>query len=109
VEQAALVREAKANEANYLLYLTKREEERASNALDDKHIANVAIAVSPNVPVLPARSPFSVMFTGFFIAVLSAVVAGYVAELADQSFRTPGEVEETLDIPILAAVPKQVA
>jgi uncharacterized protein involved in exopolysaccharide biosynthesis len=109
VEQAALVREAKANEESYLLYLTKREQERTSNALDDKHIANVAIAVPPNVPVLPARSPFSVMFAGFWTALLCAIVAGYLAELADQSFRTPAEVEETLNIPILAAVPKQVA
>jgi polysaccharide biosynthesis transport protein len=109
VEQAALVRQAKANEANYLLYLTKREQERASDALDDKRIANVAIAVPPNVPVLPARSPFAVMFTGFFIAVLAAIAAGYVAELVDQSFRTPTEVEGTLNIPILAAVPKKCA
>lgn len=109
VEQASLVRETKANETNYLLYLTKREQERASDALDDRHIANVAIAVPPHVPVLPARSPFSVMFTGLFLAVLCAIAAGYVTELADQSFRTPAEVEETLNIPILAAVPKQAA
>ncbi len=37
LKQGALVREAKADEANYLLYLTKREQERTSDALDQRH------------------------------------------------------------------------
>ena len=109
VQQAALVREAKANEGNYLLYLTKREQERTSDALDYKRIANVSIAVPPDVPVLPARSPFSIVFAGFWIALGAAICAGYLAELSDPSFRTPSEVEDMLNIPILAAVPKRVA
>lgn len=109
VQQAALVREAKANEENYLLYLTKREQERTSGALDDKRIANVAISVPPNVPVLPAHSPSSVVFSGFWLALMAAIAAGYLAELADPSFRTPSEVEEMLNVPILAAVPRQAA
>lgn len=109
VQQAALVREAKANEENYLLYLTKREQERTSDALDDKRIANVAIAVPAEVPALPARSPMSVIFTGFWGAFFSAIAAGYLAELADATFRSPSEVEQILNIPILAAVPKRLA
>jgi len=109
VHQSALLREAKANEESYMLYLTKREQERASDALDDKRIANVAIAVPARVPALPAHSPSSVVFSGFLVAIFAAVVAGYLAELADPSFRTPSEVEDTLNIPILAAVPKRVA
>jgi uncharacterized protein involved in exopolysaccharide biosynthesis len=109
VQQAALLREAKANEGNYLLYLTKREQERTSDALDDKRIANVSIAVPAEVPVLPAHSPISVMFAGFWIALLAAVGAGYLAELADPSFRSPSEVEEMLNVPVLASMPKRVA
>ena len=109
VQQSGLLREAKANEESYMLYLTKREQERASDALDDKRIANVAIAVPARVPVLPAHNPSSVVFSGFLLAILAAIVAAYLAELADPSFRTPSEVEDTLHIPILAAVPKRVA
>jgi uncharacterized protein involved in exopolysaccharide biosynthesis len=109
VQQSALLREAKANEANYLLYLTKREEERTSDALDDKRIANVAIAVPAEVPVLPARNPTSIMFAGLWGAFFSAIGAGYLAELADPSFRSPSEVEEILNIPLLSAVPKRLA
>lgn len=107
IQQEALLREAKANEGNYLLYLTKREQERTSDALDNKRIANVAIAVPAEVPVLPAHNPFGIVFAGFWLAVAAAAAAGYLAELADPSLRTPSEVEELLNIPIIAAVPKQ--
>ena len=45
IKQAALLREAKADEANYLLYASKREQELTSDALDKRGIADVAIAV----------------------------------------------------------------
>jgi uncharacterized protein involved in exopolysaccharide biosynthesis len=109
VKQAGLLREAKANESNYLLYLEKREQERTSDALDQKRIADVAIAVPAFVPVLPAHTPFSVIVAGFWFAVLGGIAAGYLAELLDPSFRTPDEVTEVLDIAMVASVPRQVA
>jgi uncharacterized protein involved in exopolysaccharide biosynthesis len=109
VKREGLLREAKANEANYLLYMTKREQERTSDALDEKRIANVAIAVPAEVPALPARSPFSILFPGFLLALLGGIGAGYLAEFADPSFRTPSEVEEMLNVVVLAAVPRQAA
>ncbi len=109
VKQAELLRETKANEANYLLYLDKREQERTSDALDQRRIADVAIAVPAYVPVLPAHNPYSVMWAGFFIAVLGGIVAGYLAELVDQSFRTADEVTDILNIPVLASVPRKAA
>jgi uncharacterized protein involved in exopolysaccharide biosynthesis len=109
VKQSALVREAKADEGNYLLYLNKREQERTSDALDLKRIANVAIAVPAVVPVLPAHSPWLIMFLGFFAAIFVAVAVAFVAEYLDPSFRTPEEVMETLNMPVLATMPKKAA
>jgi uncharacterized protein involved in exopolysaccharide biosynthesis len=109
VRQGKLLREAKANESNYLLYLNKREQERTSDALDQKRFANVAIAVPAYVPVLPARSPLKVGVLGFVLAVLGGIGAGYLAELMDPSFRTPAEVAEFLNIPVVTSVPRQVA
>ena len=109
VEQAALIREAKANESNYLAYLNKRDEERQSDALDKERIADVAIAVPPTVPVIPAHGPFLVMLIGFVLALLLGVGAGYLAEYVDPSFRTPEEVADTLNMPVLASLPRKVA
>lgn len=109
VEQAALIREAKADESNYLLYLNKRDEERQSDALDKDRIADVAIAVPPTVPIIPAHGPFLVMLIGFVLAFLLSIGAGYLAEYVDPSFRTPEEVAETLNMPVLASLPRKVA
>jgi uncharacterized protein involved in exopolysaccharide biosynthesis len=109
VEQGALVREAKADEANYLLYLTKREQERTSDALDEKRIADVAIAVPPVVPALPAINPFAFGMLGFVFALLAGASSGFLAEYIDSSFRSPEEVSNTLKIPVLASVPRRAA
>ncbi len=108
VTQAALIREEKADEANYLLYLGKREQERSSDALDQRRIADVAIAVPPAVPVLPAYNPLQALFAGFVIAVIISMSSGFIAEYLDASFRTPAEVAEALNVPVIASVPKQV-
>jgi uncharacterized protein involved in exopolysaccharide biosynthesis len=109
VKQADLLRDTKANEANYLLYLSKREQEKTSDALDLKRIANVAIAVPPSVPVLPAYSPMLVLFIGLLLGLFVSVGAAFVAEYLDPSFRTPAEVNDILKVTVLASVPRQAA
>ena len=52
LEQQDLVRAAKLQESNYLLYQNKREEARISDALDQKHISNVSVAEAATMPCL---------------------------------------------------------
>jgi uncharacterized protein involved in exopolysaccharide biosynthesis len=109
IKQNELDRAQKADEANYLLYLDKREQERASDALDKKRIADVAIAVPPIVPVLPAHSPQLILALGLVAAIILSLGSGLLAEYLDPSFRTPDELAEILNMPVLASVPKQAA
>lgn len=109
IKQAALLREAKADEANYLLYAGKREQELTSDALDKRGIADVAIAVPAVVPVVPAYGPFLVIAVGFIFASFASVFSAFAAEYFDSSFRTPKDVIDALDIPVLASVPRQAA
>jgi uncharacterized protein involved in exopolysaccharide biosynthesis len=109
VKQGALLRDAKANESTYLLYLNKREQERTSDALDKKGIANVAIAVAPTVPALPAHSPLTIMALGFLAAMVAGIGSGFIGDYFDPSFRTPDDVMETLRMPVLASMPKRAA
>lgn len=109
LEQADLMREIKANESNYLLYLSKREQERTSDALDQKRIGNVAIAMPPTIPVLPAYNPLIVLSVGIVFTTLVSMAAVFAAEYFDPSFRTPGEVGKTLRIPVLASFPRHAA
>lgn len=106
LRQADLVRENKANEANYLLYLSKREQERTSDALDKKRIANVAIAIPPSVPALPVHSATLIGVVGLFLSITIGIAAAYLAEYMDPSFHTPTEVVDILRIPLVVAIPK---
>ena len=105
--QGDLMRTQKADEANYLLYMKKREEARIADAMDRTRILNVSVAQSPALPSLPTRSPWIFGLVACLLA--SAVSLGVVFALdyADQSFRTPSEVMAELRIPVLAAVPTQ--
>jgi len=105
IEQQDLIRTAKADEANYLLYLNKREEARISDALDVRRIVNVTIAEPATVPALPVRSRRLFVLLGILFATLVSVGAAFAAEFFDPSFRTADEVEAFLNIPVLAAMP----
>jgi len=109
VKQQDLIREAKADESNYLLYLAKREQERSSDAMDRGRLSNVALAVAPVVPVLTAYNPWMICALGILFSIFASMAIAFVAEYLDPAFRTPSEVAEVLEIPVLAAVPKQAA
>ena len=109
IKQQDLLREAKANEDNYLLYLAKREQERSSDAMDRSHVANVSVAVPPVVPVLPAHNPLMVFVLGLLFSVFASLSIAFVAEYFDPSFQTPAEVNGVLRVPVLASIPRQAA
>jgi uncharacterized protein involved in exopolysaccharide biosynthesis len=105
IEQQDLIRTVKADEANYLLYLSKREEARISDALDDRRIANVAIAEAATAPALPKYPRSLFVLLGVLFAILVSVGATFAADYFDASFRTADEIEAFLNTPVLAAMP----
>ena len=65
VQQQDLIRAAKLQESNYLLYQNKREEARISDALDQKHISNVSVAEAATMPALPSDlGPVALLILG---------------------------------------------
>jgi uncharacterized protein involved in exopolysaccharide biosynthesis len=109
VTQQDLLRDVKANEDNYLLYLSKREQERTSDALDKTRIANVAIAVPPAIPALPTHSFQFIAFLGLVFATVLSIAMAYVTDYFDPSFNTPAQLIDFLSIPVVVAVPKRTA
>jgi uncharacterized protein involved in exopolysaccharide biosynthesis len=106
IEQADLVRAAKAAEDDYLLYLKKREEARIGEALDQTRLLNVSIAEKAMVPSVPALSPMLIGLFGVMLAFAASAGLVFTLERMDTSFRTPAEVEAVLNLPLLAAVPE---
>jgi uncharacterized protein involved in exopolysaccharide biosynthesis len=109
LQLADLQRDAKANEQNYLLYLSKREQERTSDALDRTRIENVAIAVPPSIPVLPVHSTTYILLLAFGLALSITLATAYTIDYLDPSFHTPDQVIDTLKLPVVVALPKRSA
>lgn len=107
VVQQGLLRTAKTEEDNYLMYLRKQEEARINDALDARGILNVAIAEPATVPVLPARSLSYYILLCSFLAGCGSVGIAFFADFLDPSVRTPDEVVLLLDVPVLASIPKE--
>jgi uncharacterized protein involved in exopolysaccharide biosynthesis len=107
VVQQDLLRTAKTEEDNYLLYLRKQEEARINDALDARGILNVAIADPATTPVLPARSLLYYGFLCLCLAVGGSAGLAFVGDFFDPSFRTPQDVSTLLDLPVLASIPKE--
>lgn len=105
--QQDLVRTAKADEDNYLLYLRKQEEARMADALDVQRILNVAIAESPMVPSLPTDNRWLYGLVGTLLAATVSLGLVFTVEYLDSSLRTPADVIGELNIPVLAAVPQR--
>jgi succinoglycan biosynthesis transport protein ExoP len=106
MRQHDLLRLEKTAEENYLLYQQKREEARVTDALDKSRLLNVSIAEEPVPPALPSHSPLLYASLGLLLGLTLTTVILFMLEYANQSFRTPAEVESFLNIPVLAAVPR---
>jgi uncharacterized protein involved in exopolysaccharide biosynthesis len=104
--QQDMLRTAKADEENYMLYLRKAEEARISDALDRQRFSNVVVAEPATVPFTSQARWLLVVVLGGLIASLLSVTLAFVVDRWDPSFRTPEEVESFLGSPVVAAFPK---
>jgi uncharacterized protein involved in exopolysaccharide biosynthesis len=105
ISQDELIRNLKTAEANYLLYVNKREEARIGDALDQNGILNVSLAEQPSPPALPKRSSLAFGFIGITLAGVFSTGLAFTADYFDPAFRTPDEVIAYLVTPVLASLP----
>jgi uncharacterized protein involved in exopolysaccharide biosynthesis len=105
MDQQDLMRAAKADEDNYLLYLHKREEARIGDALDERRILNVAIVEAPVAPALAVHSLLLYFLLAFGLAMVFSVGIAFTSEYFDPTIRTPEEAQGLLEVPVLAWLP----
>ena len=77
-----------------------------SDALDTTRIANVAIAVPPAIPVLPAFGWPIIVLAGICIATIAGIGSAYAVDYLDSSFQTVGQLTDGLGIPVVVALPR---
>lgn len=108
-EHDGLSREIKQAEDNLVLYSKKKEEARIADSLDEQKIANVSIAEPPTRPYLPSKPNVPLnLAVGFLFACFAGLGSAFVAELTRSTFDSPGEIQSSLKLPVLASVPVEV-
>jgi uncharacterized protein involved in exopolysaccharide biosynthesis len=107
LQQEALLRDVKTSEANYLLYLNKKEEAHISEAFDKNRILNVSIAQPATIPFLPVNPMPLTLVVGWLVACLVGMGAAFVEDRLDPQVRSPQQIERYLDVPILAELPSR--
>ncbi|MFZ0684131.1 MAG: hypothetical protein WAM89_01190 [Terriglobales bacterium] len=105
LDQQDLIRAAKAEEDNFLLYLHKREEARIGDALDERRILNVAIVEPPVPPALPQHNILLYFLLSFSLAMVFSLAVAFTTEYFDPTIRTPDEAHGLLEVPVLAWLP----
>jgi uncharacterized protein involved in exopolysaccharide biosynthesis len=108
--QQNLARAAKLQESNYLLYQNKREEARISDALDERHISNVSVVEAAITPALPSDlGPVLLLILGAVSGSSLGVGLAFLAERFSLVLRKPEDVKALLELPVLAAFPKEIS
>jgi uncharacterized protein involved in exopolysaccharide biosynthesis len=107
IQQDRLVDDLKEAEQRYLLYISKREEARIGDELDQGGILDVAIAEQPTLPALPQLSGLGFAVLGVLAGMVVGVGAAFTNDRMSPSFRTPDEVLAYLGSPVLASLPRR--
>lgn len=103
---SALLRKVEQSKQSYQLYKTREEEARISELLDERKISNVAIAEKPATPVLANPSaPALTLALGLLLASLLSFGGALVADRMAGVVRTPRDIENLAELPVLATVP----
>jgi uncharacterized protein involved in exopolysaccharide biosynthesis len=105
MKQRDLERQEKSAEDNYLLLQHKQQEAQVSEALDKRQIFNVNIVQNASVPALPIHPALWYLMYGAMLATLAGFAAGAGADRLDPTLRTPAEVENILEAPVLILLP----
>lgn len=113
IELRRLERDLVILEESYKTYLSRLEDVRISEALDLAHISNVSIIEPATVPFSPVRKisfmPRRIFHitVGIFVGLIVGLTYAFLAEYFDHTFNSREQIEQLLNIPCLASLPKE--
>ncbi len=103
VELARLTRERDVNEKIYSMLLEKREELRIAEASKFGQVQLIDAAQEPLAPVKPQKA--NNLGLGLFLGMSLGVGLVLLMEALDTSLKSPKDVEERVNLPVLAVIP----
>ncbi len=92
---------------SYNRYSTKLEEARIDQALKGEKISNISIVQAATLPVAPIGLGRLVRLgLGLILALIGGLGFAFFCEYLDHSIKTPEDVQEKLQLPTLASIPR---
>lgn len=105
-----LEKQLQLDETNSRLYLTKFEESRISGAMDAEKIAGVRVIEQARLPLKPIDSKRRLkILMGILFSGIGAIVLAFLLQFLGGSLDTAEDVERSLELPVLASIPRLVA
>jgi uncharacterized protein involved in exopolysaccharide biosynthesis len=106
VKMVNLQRELSLLDAKYRKYTENLEQSRIDQALMKNKMTNISViqeATASQKPVKPLKSLY--IGLGFLLGILGGIFLAFFSEYHDHSLKKPQDVEEKLNLPLLASIP----
>jgi polysaccharide biosynthesis protein PslE len=98
----ALTLQQQVDEENFRTYLQAVNDATVTDDLNRQRITNIAVIQSPTVATKPTRPRTKLMVPGaFLLGLAAAITVVLLAEMFDETFSTPGQIETVLGLPVL--------
>jgi uncharacterized protein involved in exopolysaccharide biosynthesis len=105
-EYHALTMQSEADEKSYRTFLQRADEARIMDALNSQNVSGAAVLQAPTVPAKPAVPKVGLILgLALLLGGLGGIAAGLIAEMLDETFSLPGQLEPVLSLPVLASFP----
>ena len=100
----SLTLQQQVDEENFRNYLQAVNDARVSDDLNRQRISSIAVIQSPTIPVEPTRPRTKIVVPAAFLLGLAlAIGVMLMAEMFDETFSTPEQIEAMLGLPVLGS------
>ncbi len=106
MQWAQIDRDLETQKSNYRKYSDSLEQARIDQALELKKISNISIVQPASYPVRPIwpKAPRNLL-AGLFLGIFGGIALAFFTEYQDHSFKRPEDVDNRLNLPVLATLP----
>ena len=103
----ALERQVDVEQQNYRLYLSRIEESRISEAMDNQKISNVTQVQPARTPLKPVSPKVGLnLVIGLFLGGFGSLGLAFFLEYIDDRLEKRDDAERVLNLPVLASIPE---
>ena len=110
MQLAQLERDLETQKSSYRKYSDSLEQARIDQALELEKISNISIVQPASYPGKPIRPKKMLnLALGLFLGIFGGLGLAFFTEYQDHSFKKPDDVDNRLNLPVLATLPEYLS